>query len=71
MKRECYKCQYKARKSEIGTNKKAYRDELRGNTVSLNACETCGEKTGILPTRDMDRAIRASNNESLGSFDWD
>lgn len=71
MKGQCYNCQHKARRKEIGPNRKAFKDALRGNTVSLNECESCGKKTGILPKGDMDRAIRASNNKFIHPIEWD
>lgn len=68
---QCYDCQYKARKGEIGLNKKAFEDGMRGNTVCLAVCDTCGKETGILPQGDMDRAIRASNGGFIHSAEWD
>lgn len=70
MKGKCYQCQYEERKHEIGPNKKAYEDALRGNTMSMNPCEKCG-KPEIFYTCDMDKAIRDSNNEFSHPEDWD
>lgn len=67
----CYNCQYEKRKHEIGPNKEAFESWMRGNTVVLAACDDCGEETGILPESDMNRAIRASNNEFIHPFGWD
>ena len=71
MNGQCYDCQYEERKDEIGLNKNAFEEAMRGNTVVLHKCDTCGKETGILPQGDMDRAIRASNNEFIHPLEWD
>lgn len=71
MEKNCYDCQYKKRKSEIGPNKKAFDNEMNGNTVVLDVCDSCNLVTGIIPPRDMDRAIHASRNEVVHPFAWD
>jgi len=60
---QCYECQYKERKNEIGKNKEAYKLALTGITIVVSICDTCGKEVGILPKRDMDLAINESNNE--------
>lgn len=68
---ECYDCQYKKRKSEIGPNKKAFQEAMSANTVSIHPCSTCGENKGILPERDMDMAVKASNDQYISLAEWD
>lgn len=68
---KCYNCQYEARKHEIGPNKKAFKSAMHGNTMSLDVCDTCGKESGLLPASDMDRAIRASNDEFIHPEEWD
>lgn len=68
---QCYDCQYKERKDEIGPNMEAFEDWMQGNTMVIMTCGTCGEETGILPKGDMDRAIRASNNKIINPLEWD
>lgn len=67
---QCYECQYKARKKEIGPNMKAYESALTGITGSLKPCDTCGE-LGITYKYDMDRAIKASHNTYINPEEWD
>lgn len=71
MNGQCYECQYEQRKHEIGKNKAAYDGAMIGNTVSEGICDICGEKKFILPFGDIDRAIRASNNEFIHPLEWD
>lgn len=68
---QCYDCQYKERKDEMGPNKEAFDEAMMGNTMPIEVCDTCGKKEGILPQGDMDRAIRASHNQFIHPYEWD
>jgi len=71
MNGKCYECQLKERKHEIGKNKKAFDDAMMGNTVCQGICDSCNKLVFILPERDMDIAIRASNNKFIHPLEWD
>ena len=54
----CYDCEIKYH--NIGRHKKAFETMLFGITVYEDICSKCGEKKMIVPTRDINRAVRAS-----------